>query len=154
VTGVDAVLRRRKKIRNKWLLTTGVVLAFGVGAVLLVASPSEPTGPREAVQQYEDARAAGDWSRAWDLLCESEQKAGGPEQQYLAANEDRVMLREESWLAEDSVRLSLPIEAWRVAVKVPESNDRLHELVIRENGNLRVCGDPHGLFTGGSRLVP
>ena len=61
------------------------------------------------------------------------------------------MLREGRWLAEYSARLSLPIDAWRVAVKVPESSDRRQELVIRENGNLRVCGDPYGLFTGRSR---
>ena len=114
-----------------------------LGAALVLATPPEPTSPAAAVQQFEDARAADDWSRVWDLMCKAEQRAYGPEEQYLAANKGRPRLAEDRWLAGDSVPLEpFPDEAWRVSVTLDGSRTSIEHLVIRENGELRVCGDP------------
>ncbi len=103
------------------------------------------------MQQFVDARTSGDWSRTWDLMCRSEREFHGSKDGYLAGNEGRRWLPGQRLVADAASPFEpFPVEAWTVVVRKDRNARRYVEyLVIREDGDLRVCGDPHGLYERG-----
>jgi hypothetical protein len=150
VTGVDAVIRRRRRVRNKWLATAGLVTAAGAALTVWLSRSSEPEPetPTEAVQQYVDAIVSEDLARAWDLTCESEQRKSKSRDHYFSENGRPRFMVEGRRIAGEAVPFEpFPTEAWRVGYhREGELGQNAQELVIRENGHLRVCGDPRHLY--------
>ena len=123
---------------------SGVLAAALAAAALLLTGPAEPTTAEDAVQQYGDAIVDDDWSRVWDLTCE-EQRAGITKQAFVALNEGLAFQTAQDWLVGEVVPFTrVRAEAWRVDVTIVDRiyrADPFQELVIREDGLLRVCGD-------------
>jgi hypothetical protein len=148
VTGVDAMLRRRRRVRTKWLATAAAVAVTVTAFVVTMSRASEPTTPTEAVQQYVDAILSRDLARAWDLTCQSEQRVSGTRDEFLSGKSAPRFLIEEPRIAGEAVPFEpFPIDAWRVGFHSEgDAGANAQELVIRENGHLRVCGDPQYLY--------
>jgi len=150
VTGVDAMTRRRRRVRNRWLVA-GAMAVLACGALILSvrrASEPGPETPTEAVQQYVDAIASEDYARAWDLTCESEQRKWGPEDRFIAKQREPKIVPPGWRIATEAVPFEpFPIEAWRVGhYRRGEAGVEAEVLVIRENRHLRICGDPRYLY--------
>jgi hypothetical protein len=142
------MLRRRRRVRTKWLASGAVVAAACAALVVSLSGASEPGTPTEAVQQYVDAVVNDDLSRAWELTCESEQRRSGSEDHFFSEDGRPRFMLEGRRVASESVPFEpFPIEAWRVAYhREQDLGENGQELVIRENGHLRVCGDPRYLY--------
>jgi hypothetical protein len=148
VTGVDAMLRRRRRVRNRWLVSAGLVAAACAALVVALSKSSEAETPTEAVQQYVDALASEDFSRAWDLTCESEQRKSGSKDRFIAVQTEPRLVPLGPRIATEAVPFEpFPIEAWRVGhYRKEDLGFNAQVLVIRENDHLRVCGDPRYLY--------
>ena len=148
MTGVDAMLQRRRRARTRWLATAAIVAAACAALVVALSGSSEPESPAETVQQYVDAIASEDYAAAWDLTWESEQRKSGSEEEFTADQSEPRLVPPGRRIATEAVPFEpFPIEAWRVGhYRRGAAGANLQELVIRENGHLRVCGDPRYLY--------
>ena len=148
VTGVDTMLRRRRRVRNRWLAIAVAAALASAGLVVLLSRSSEPSTPTEAVQQYVDAIHGEDFSRAWDLTCESEQGKSGSRDRFIATEMEPRISPWGRRIATEAVPFEpFPVEAWRVGhYRTGDAGYDAEVLVIRENGHLRLCGDPRYLY--------
>ncbi len=121
------------------MLGTGVAAAILLAIVPAVLTRTDPT---EVVQSYLDAESARDWERVWDLSCDADQASADSKRDFLSTGPTRSDLYPHWQIAGPFQPYEpFPVEAWLVEVRTQGSTTPSRALVIREDGELRVCSD-------------
>ena len=139
------------------LLIGAIAAALGTAGVVSLGDGdgdrgggSAPLSPRGTVEAFLATAFSGDHATHWDLLCREEQRAVGPRGQYIEQLATTAKASDRDDLFHGDVRgvraAEPPHEDGFVVEVLFSSADGpafVEEvLVIREDGGLRVCGQP------------